>query len=245
MGYAAPQVVEGQPREGLPYGLFSSLTFRTPTDEHWANGVEWEAPPCDPAQLFEDPDCDSSLTNSYVTSLRGEAPGIAVSGLYKCGTPGGRADIQSQEKATAHLLTQEEKAVEQHVWARLAADPSLVTLSGATSVQEAVAELEQYAGDTFGFKGVIHAPRKAASLHVDLHRSGSKLLTNLDTQVVAGGGYDATSLTLYVTPALFGYRSSVFNQTLVDPNLNDAYAIAQRSYVVAWDPCPIAAITVA
>ena len=246
MGYAAPQVVEGQPREGLPYGLFSAFSFRTSADEHWANGIEWEALSCDPAQIFEDPDCDDTLTNVYSTSQQGSAPSVTVVGSHKCGTPGGRADVQAQEKATTHLLSQEQTAVETHIWGRLAADPALVTLSNAPTLLEAIAELEQYGGDVFKGRFLIHGSRRAISrLGDEVHSMGGKLYTNLDTQLVAGAGYGGGSpnLTLYATPAFFGYRGPVFNQTLVDPKLNDAYALAQRSYVVGWDPCPIAEIT--
>lgn len=248
MNYAAAQVVESQPREGLPYGLFSSFTFRTSGDDHWQNGIEWEALTCEPAEVM-DPDCADPVSvtfSGYATSERGTAPGIVVTGSQKCSVPGGRADLQAQEKATAHLLSREEGAVETSVWTRLAAATGLVTLTGVSSVGAAIAELEQYAGETWGSRSIIHASRKAASLAGDsLHRAGQRLYTNLETQIVAGGGYSASPLTLYVTPALFGYRSPVYPTTLVDPHLNDAYALAQRHYVVGWDPCPIAAITVA
>jgi hypothetical protein len=244
VGYAAPQTVNGQPREALPFGLFSSFTFRASPDEHWSNGVVWEALSCDPAQVLE-PDCDTPPTNAYVSGALGDAPGITVSGSYKCGTPGGRADVQAVEKATAHLLTQEEAAVEGHVWERLHAEAQALTPAPKTAL-EAVAMLEDYIGVTFGVRSLIHASRGVVTLLGDtLHRNGLRLYTPLETQIVAGAGYSASHPnTLYATPALFGYRSAVYTTTLIDPHTNDAYATAQRQYVVAWDPCPVASVTI-
>jgi hypothetical protein len=188
--FAPPQAIDGPPRETLPYGLFSTFAFRPPTSvERWENGVEWEALSCDLADLLE-PDCLVPSTNSYGACLRGEAPGFVVVAGQKSGTPGGRADLRTEEQAVARLLATEEVTVERKVWDLLRTAPDIDALV-ATNLDEALALAEQYMGDTYGSRGVIHMTRRAASLlgTTKMIPSGSRLVTLLGSPVAAGGGY--------------------------------------------------------
>jgi hypothetical protein len=50
------------------------------------------------------------------------------------------------------------------------------------------------------------------------------------------------------SPALFGYRSEVFNSSarpgdLLDRAQNNLYAVAERTYVIGFDPCPVVKAT--
>jgi hypothetical protein len=87
--------------------------------------------------------------------------------------------------------------------------------------------------------------------------NGSVARTVLGTPVVAGGGYPGTSPAgvaastgeawAYATPALLGYRSAIFYPSsrsgdLLDRGVNDLYGVAERSYLVGWDPCDVGAV---
>jgi hypothetical protein len=48
---------------------------------------------------------------------------------------------------------------------------------------------------------------------------------------------------VYATSGIFGYRSDVFTSSnrpgdLLDRNVNNLYAVAERQYLVGWDPAP-------
>jgi hypothetical protein len=101
--------------------------------------------------------------------------------------------------------------------------------------------------------------RQAAEIALGLNlltSSGGQLRTQLGTPVAAGGGYPGTGPTgqvpavstswVYVAPALFGYRGDPFDSSarpgdLFDRSLNNLYAVAERSYLLGFDPCGVAA----
>jgi hypothetical protein len=81
----------------------------------------------------------------------------------------------------------------------------------------------------------------------------------LGTPVAAGAGYPgsgpageaaaAGTQWMFVTPAMFGYRSEVFPSSavrgdLLDRSKNDLYAVAERNYVLGFDPCGVGAVLV-
>lgn len=259
MGYAAPLKVEGQPRENLPYGLFSVLTLRESNDAHWSNGIEWEAMTCDPASGIDNPDCETEIEKVFADwGLTGEATSFTVYGSFKCGAPGGRNFEDAKASAIAHLLAREQNQAESYLWERLAAQATDIHPSGALDPLSALAALEKWLGFTYGSLGVINADRGAVTLVSDAVRaSGSRLLTQVGTPVIAGGGYPGTSPAgadpaagetwVFASPALFGYRGQVFDSSaragdLLDRTNNDLYAIAERQYVIGFDPCGVAAV---
>lgn len=62
--------------------------------------------------------------------------------------------------------------------------------TGAVSVKQGLSLLEEALGDTIGYEGVIHAPRRLASLaRVREYLKDGMLRTNLHTPVIAGTGY--------------------------------------------------------
>jgi hypothetical protein len=362
MGYGARQVVAGQPRIGLPFGLFSVLSLRNAEDQHWTNGIEWEAMTCDPASGFADPNCTDPQEKFFTSMVeRGEADSFVVYGSAKCGMPGGRADLQAEEAATAHLLAREEAQAERYVWSMLAAQATDLNPAGALDPDAALAALEKWLGGVYGSLGVLHGDRGAVTLwnnNSKLRVSGSRLVSTLGTPIVAGAGYNGvgpdaagslasqrgslvsytsgvgsytltfkgetsppiylagtladaqaalntmsvfqapdnvvvtgapTTLVLtwqspgpqpnisldisqvdgigagnaswnhtilndgaapvvegetwvYASPALFGYRGAVLSHQAFDQRQNDMYALAERQYVVGFDPCGVAAV---
>jgi len=194
---------------------------------------------------------------------------FTVYGTFKC-SPAGWPPERAQERATQRLLTREESRVEQAFWSGdLNNDPNLIDsatdLTAATAVTYllGLGLLEDYVSAEYGSLGVIHMTRAAAISGLAkgaLITSGGRLLTALGTPVAAGGGYPGTGpgeigapddgeTWMYVTSALFGYRSEVFTSSdrpgdLLDRSENILYAVAERTYLLGFDPCPVGAALV-
>jgi hypothetical protein len=257
MAFGPPQVVEAQPRVGLPHGLFSVLTLRNADDPHWANGIEWEAMSCSPVtalSTFDNPDCSTQFNKQFApANSRGSAFGFGVYGSAKCGTPGGRIDQKAEEFATADLLAHEEKQAEFVVWKRMAAQATDLHPSGALDPLPALSALEEWMGDVYGSLGVIAGSRGVVSLWSQyIKASGSRLLSQIGTPIAAGAGFPGTSPAgaaaaageawVFASPALFGYRGEVFTASALDRNKNDFYAMSERNYVIGFDPCGVGAV---
>jgi hypothetical protein len=201
------------------------------------------------------------------------APALATSftvyGTFAC-SPTGWTPERAQLRASELLLIREENRVEQALWSGdLDNDPNLIataldlTSGVATTYLDGLGMLEDHLATEYGSLGVIHMMRSAAlrGLAVDaLTVSGGRLTTALGTPVAAGGGYPGTGpgilgapadgdAWMYSTPALFGYRSEIFTASnrsgdLLDRSLNNLSAVAERSYVIGFDPCPVGAVLV-
>lgn len=122
--------------------------------------------------------------------------------------------------------------------------------------------LEAALAESYGSIGVIHMSRLAGSVATSrqvVQTTGGRLTSHLGTPIVAGAGYPGTGPTgqvptgnttwMYATPALFGYRSEVFRSSnrpgdLFDRARNDLYAVAERSYLLGFDPCGVFAVLV-
>lgn len=193
----------------------------------------------------------------------GLADPFTVYGHFNC-SPVGFSPEMAQDRATQHLIAGEEARVEQAFWTGdLLNDPNLAESANdvtpnppgtAISASAALAVLEDFIAVGYGSLGVIHMTRGVAALLLadrKLVATGARLTTGLGTPVVAGAGYPGTSKTgadpgvgeawAYATPALFGYRSEVFTSSnrsgdLLDRGTNDLYAIAERTYLLGFDP---------
>jgi hypothetical protein len=198
----------------------------------------------------------------------GHASVFTVYGTWSC-SPVGYTPEQAQQRATEHLLTFEEARVERAFWTGdLDNEPSLKGATdlgggGSASITAGVSILEDYIASTYGSLGVIHMTRGAAlaGLAADvLTVTDGKLVTKLGTPVVAGAGYPGTGPAgeapgggftwAYATPAIFGYKSDVFTSSsvpgdLLDREQNDMYAVAERNYLLGFDPCGVATVRLA
>lgn len=269
MAIAPAGLVIGAARSPLPYGLFSVVPFR-PGGDRWEAGTQWEAGTCDPADGIGGYDCaDPGDTVGLPKNLAtnnggvGSASQFTIYGHFNC-SPVGYTQESAEGLAVAHLLAREEARVEQALWTGdlgntpAFEDTGTTTLgTGPVAPKTGLALLEQWIGAVYGSLGVIHLTRFAASLlSGSLTSSGGRLATKLGTPVVAGAGYPgtgpagepatATAQWAYATPALFGYRSDVFTPSnnrgdLLDRGVNDLYAVAERSYLLGYDPCGVAA----
>lgn len=266
MVFAPAALVEVPPRQSLPFGLFSVMAFRPESGVRWANGVAWEAGTCDPVRGIGDVGCgpreDVEGLPKDLTFVPGggKATPFHVYGVWAC-SPVSASPERAEELARAHLLAREEAGVESALWsgslgnvpnlsAEVTAAGAGATVTGATIV-EAVAELEYRLGREYGSLGVLHAPRNVAlrMLAADVAEvKGGRILTRLGTPVVAGAGYPDTGLVIGSAP-IFGWRSEVFVPSespadLFDHRQNGLYAVAERSYLLAFDTCGISAATI-
>lgn len=246
-------LVPGITRTPLPYGLFSVLTPRPgDSDGHWQQGVHWEALTCAPADGLSDPcppggDAIGLPKNLTEGGEHASAAPFTIYGHYTC-SPVGHPIGFAQDRAVEHLVVREEARVEQALWTGDLGNGGFA--AGATdlgsdlSPEAAVAALEVWIAQTYGSLGVLHTDRGTATLLIEagvVKPSGNTLYTVLGTPVVAGAGYPAEGL-IHATPALMGYRSEVFpgaspTSAGFDHSQNDLYAVAERTYVIGWDPC--------
>lgn len=274
---APPALVAGAARQALPYGLFSAVTFRSPTSDRWEAGTESETLTCEPLAGIGPWQCDiprdetEGLPKTIITSEGDPAAAdvFTVYGTFVC-SPVGWTPQRAQERSAELLMIREENRVEQAFWSGdLDNDPNLVDsgtdLTAATAVPylTGLGMLEDHVATEYGSLGVIHMMRGAATYGLAvgaLVSTGGRLTTKLGTPVVAGGGYPGTgpgalgapaagTAWLYITPAIFGYRTEIFTSSnrpgdLLDRSTNDLHAVSERSYLLGFDPCPVGAALV-
>lgn len=195
----------------------------------------------------------------------GEASQFSVYGSFKC-SPVGRGLEAAQERARLHLLAREEARVERALWTGdLGNVPNLQDgatelIGPVTTSVHALSLLEGFIAENYGSLGVIHVSRHAGpslAQNGQIDTSGSVARTILGTPVVFGAGYPisgpegvaaaANSAWAFASPALFGYHSDVFYPSartgdLLDRDVNDLYAIAERSYLLGFDDCGVGAV---
>lgn len=266
---APPALVVGAPRIPLPYGLFSVLSPRSGAADRWmAGGVIWESLTCDELGGFGGVDCDPEEIQGLPKELGtlsdelGSASDFGVYGHWTC-TPVGNSMEYAYGRATAHLEAREEGRVEQALWtgdlgntpnfagANDYAAPASVGSVARDEAWLAVALLEQHIAEAYGSQGVLHMSREIATILFSdgkLEKRGGRLYTPLDTPVIAGSGYGSDKIV--ITPGLFGYRSEIFPGQ--DPNTSGAYldraqnnltALAERTYLLGFDPCGLGQVT--
>lgn len=265
-----PALVPGAPRALLPFGIFSVLDWRTEGSAHWQGGgtlheyldpftTDTLGPTQNPqsatAGLPKDlgrpadsgEETDAGFTGSDVFTVYGH---FTVS-------PIAWSPEDAQARATAVLQAFEERDVERTFWTgemgnnpNLQADTTNVGSFAAGSINYAIGALESFIGDTYGSVGVIHMRREYALAGVQngtIKVVGTRMFTALGTPVVAGSGYPVGDIR--ATPALFGYRSDIFTSSarrgdLLDKGSNDLYAIAERTYLIGFDPTGVGVATI-
>jgi hypothetical protein len=222
-------------------------------------GVTWSNVTCDPAGGRGGPECDPEdvvgLPKEFTGERTlGEATPFVVYGHDTCSLTGS-SFAESQEYANAHLLAREEARAEQALWnGDLGNTPNFNGANGypaptvlGTTFDDpvlALAAVEQAIAEGYGSQGVIHMSRALATVLAKyLEKRGGRLYTRaLDTPVVAGSGYPLGQIV--GSPALFGYRGDIFTSSnaegdLFDRQTNTMYAVAEREYVIGFDPCPV------
>jgi len=242
-------------RTALPYGLGSVLGWRN--GDRFMTGVNWVSITCDPAGGRGGPHCDPEdvvgLPKDFSGErTSGEALPFIVYGHDQCNAVA-NSPAEAQEFATQHLLAREEARAEQALWfGDLGNVPNFVGANGYDApvdlgdfpAVEALAAVEQGIAEQYGSLGVIHMSRNTATiLSKYLEKRGGRLYTRgLDTPVIAGTGYPDGQIA--GTGALIGYRGDVITSSdrpgdLLDRGQNIMYAVAEREYVIGFDPCAV------
>lgn len=272
MAVAPPALIIGAARTPLPYGLFSTFTWRT-TSDRWEAGTEYEAGTCDPADGVGVPDCEpgedggttaTGLPKNLASNRAdlGTATPFTIYGHHNC-SPVGYSEESASQAAISHLMNREEARVEQAFWTGdLGNTPNLTdaetVTAGTATMAGAIGALEAFGAANYGSLGVMHVARDVATVLLTegvLKVSNGRLATVLGTPVAAGAGYPGTGPDgsapvagqgwAYITPALFGYRSEVFGvQPVLDTRQNDYYAVAERNYLLGFDPCGVGAVQI-
>jgi hypothetical protein len=164
------------------------------------------------------------------------------------GTAGG------QTLVFPHLAADAEVLDTQDIVLQPAATP-LVT--GGADVAHALGALEAELADCYAGQGLIHIPRDAlptfAAWNLLVERDGS-LYTPAGNLIVVGGGYTgsgpdgtpapAGTSWIYATGPVFGYRGDVqvtSPRDSIDRAANTLRMIAERTYVLAYECCLLAA----
>lgn len=152
-----------------------------------------------------------------------------------------------------HLAADTEVLDAQDIVLQIVASPAV---TGA-DVAQALGELEADLATCYAGQGIIHVPRVAlptlAAWNLVEDRDG-RLYTTAGNLVVVGGGYTgsgpdgsapaAGTAWIYATGAVFGYRGDVqvtSPRDSIDRSANTMRMIAERTYVIAFECCLLAA----
>jgi hypothetical protein len=152
-----------------------------------------------------------------------------------------------------HLAADAEVVDTQDIVLQTAASPAV---TGA-DVAQALGELEADLAGCYAGQGIIHVPRVAlptlAAWNLVEERDG-RLYTAAGNLVVVGGGYTgsgpdgsapaAGTTWIYATGAVFGYRGDVqvtSPRDSIDRSANTMRMIAERTYVLGFECCLLAA----
>lgn len=170
-----------------------------------------------------------------------------VEAAFWTGTAGG------QTVAFPHLAANAEVLDSQQIVLQPAATPCVTGVDAA----HALGALEDCLADCYAGQGVIHVPRLAlptlAAWNLIEARNGA-LFTTAGNRLVVGGGYTGTgpdgstpaagSTWMFATGALFGYRGTVRMHSprdSIDRSANTMRMIAERTYVLGFECCLLAA----
>lgn len=170
-----------------------------------------------------------------------------VEAAFWTGTAGG------QQVAFPHLAADAEVLDTQDIVLQTAASPAV---TGA-DVAQALGELEADLAGCYAGQGIIHVPRVAlptlAAWNLVEDRDG-RLYTAAGNLVVVGGGYTGSgpdgsapavgTTWIYATGAVFGYRGDVQVRSprdSIDRSANTMRMIAERTYVLGFECCLLAA----
>lgn len=107
----------------------------------------------------------------------------------------------------------------------------------ADNIVEAIAALEQYAGENYAGQPILHMNRAMATLAIaaDVVYPGldGSLTTGLGTPVAASAGYPDG--VIFITGAVHLWRTSVDTYQAPNTSTNTSIALAERTYVLSTD----------
>lgn len=208
-----------------------------------------------PFTVYAEFDCSpvGLADNEKAADAIGRLESYAVERAFWTGQAGGQAVVWPHLAANAQFL---DPASSQPPIVMQSAASQVVTGTGV-DVTDALGQLEGQLAACYGGRGVIHIPRLAIPTFQAwtlIHDVGGKLYTAAGNMVVPGGGYPGTSPSgaapaagqcwIYATGAVFGWRSEVTSRPMpetFDRAKNTVKSIAQRTYVIGYECCLLAA----
>lgn len=274
--------VSQRPQPGpLRYGLFNVAPPQTlqgtPDDPNlpdhaYGGGLVYDQAGCGVAFNYEI-NCETPVAKTFSeNNAEVEVLPWNVYASLQCGVFGYRPDYL-EEKTNLRLFANEQHAVEEAFWTGSAGNlPRLDDPVGATdvgaagsfaSIVDAVAALEAFAYDNYGYHAVLHANTAvhayAASEHLvaaatefgpvwGASSNDPTLRTPLGTKWVFGGGYPGTGpdglapaagqTYIWVTGNVAVWRQPTFTPSLwetFDRNLNQWMVLSERGYLATYD----------
>lgn len=260
MAVAPPIYVQAPILTPSRYGLLSAADMPITTDPHLRNGVEFETNPCGPSKI-DAADCASPHNRNNLTDgiPLVEAGPIVVYDGFTC-RPVGLDEPALLARARAALAAGESAAVEKTVWAsaaplRLMADGVTDELTtAAVPLVKGIGLLEEHLRSEYGGVGVIHAPVMVApyaaekqQIDSDNGRKTTVLGTRWSFGAYPNSGPDGTAAAvdtawLVATGAVSLRRTEVTARAVFNDKTNEVLALAERTYVVAWECVTAAAL---
>jgi len=243
------------------FGLFSQAEIRTAqigangVDEHWRLGVQWQTQNCAATKVTTS-DCLVDGVNESDSGTPKDPDGycevreflpFTVYAYNDDDIPGATL-AQHESNAIARLVNDEQRSVEEHVWAEILTEAGAPVDLTAFTAKQGLGALEAEWADTHGIQPVVHLNVNAATVLGDcLYREGARYFTYSGSPVIIGGGYyQATSdeAIIAITGPVVLYRSEINTQAnAVARATNQVSIIAERDYVVGWD-CDALAATI-
>jgi hypothetical protein len=171
------------------------------------------------------------------------------------GTAGGSETVPAITAVFPHLAADDEVRDVHGTLLQTASDPVTGT---ATDIVQAFGEIERGLADCLNGQGVIHVPAElgpALAFTMVAKPDGRRLRTLNGNLVALGNGYPGTSPAgaapaagtawIYGTGPVFAYRSRVEvpgMPSIVNRATNTVQALAERTYVLGYDCCLVAAL---
>lgn len=263
-----PYLIPSSPNPDIQrYGLFKVATgpLDMPVSQVAEAGLEYQTPLCVLPYGYDVACPPGSLTLTDQLSTVIATPFMVVADTL-CGTLG-HTEAEWQEYVLKRLYAGEQATVER-IFSNsangespgLANNPNNVDLGTASSISDAIDQLESWLYARYGPAGVLHIPIAANSaVYSDFHilrDTDGVLYTPMGTKVsfgnysgnAPGGGAPATGhTTFYITGQVAIWRQgdpfvSPYGAS-IDKVTNQIRMFAERAYVIAFD-CYVASIDV-
>lgn len=270
MPIAPPLYVQAPATTPARYGLIDAANIIAEQNPRFLNGIEYIPASCGSAKLhmrdcLPDPDADLAFDGTIPGMIT--AHPITVYNDFKCKL---LTDEERLKYAREALAGGEQTAIERALWSdvsliedspspRLMGAQTDVLTADAVSLVTGISMLERELRENYGGVGVIHAPVEVAgpaAKEQQIRWEQSKPVTTLGTRYSFGaypnsdktGAIAAEGTAWLVGTGAVNLRRSETKMVgnfaeSVDPITNEIHALAERTYVVAWE-CVTAAVLV-
>lgn len=257
MPIIAPKTrIEAPVTQRLRGGLFSKFAPIEDSSIRWENGVTWED--VERADIGTIGQYQKPGTVKGLPKVLDKPKGVTVESMEPITvyatfrtTPLDHTPEEAVAIAAQRLAQYEEYAIESALWNGVGGQgPALIRAqewvnnSGAQPAEGAWSAAEKFA-HTPGVAPTFHISRRLGSLlaarqYINVDPKTGDAYTIMGTPVVFGDGYPDTPPIIASTGPILIYRGDVFTSTNgaggFDKGQNDLTAVAERQYVVAFNP---------